>query len=300
MRAPVQSVEISVQAEGKLALVFAVFFLASAPAPTLAFNPAGCGAGECKDCHKLDQAEAAGFVAGMANTVEGVGFANIPGLFEVQTVTKGTRFPLYIDFSKSWVLQANVAAVRGQVAKSAPMAAPTGTNPGPSAAVARTGKGSCGQVSVPKVANKPMTVDLTKLKPEGSLLLGKKGSKKTIVVFTDPQCPWCKKLHEEMKKAVETDSTVAFSIRMLPLAIHQGAYDLCKSVVCAGTMAALEDAFAGKKLPPTSCDGKSLEETIAFVRANGISSTPTLVMPDGKIVPGFRKAEELLELLSKK
>src|SRR5512138_3948990 len=104
----------ALECSGLAILIWGCLGLAALPSQGLAFNKAGCGAGECRECHSLDMAEAAGLVSGMARTVEGVGFAKIPGLFEVQTVTNGHRFPLLVDFSKSWVLQANVAPVRGK------------------------------------------------------------------------------------------------------------------------------------------------------------------------------------------
>ncbi|MEN8687266.1 MAG: thioredoxin fold domain-containing protein [Desulfuromonadales bacterium] len=36
---------------------------------------------------------------------------------------------------------------------------------------------------------------------------------------------------------------------------------------------------------------------MALARELGIRSTPTLVMPDGRVIPGYRKAEAILTII---
>ncbi len=241
---------------------------AAAPAPSLATGGGGCGAGECRDCHALTVAEAAGFLQGMADSVVSVAFAPVPGLFEAQVLHEGQRFPLYIDFSKSWVLQANLAPIR--------------------------------QGGGPTAAAPPRSYDVGPLLPGTALVVGKREAKRKVTVFTNPRCSFCVKLHPELKKAAAADPETAFFIKLLPLKTFPGSYDLCRAVTCAGTVEALEEAMAGKELVPApGCEAGELKATIAFAKANGLSSTPTLVLPGGRVAPGFRKAEEILELLKK-
>jgi thiol:disulfide interchange protein DsbC len=62
-------------------------------------------------------------------------------------------------------------------------------------------------------------------------------------------------------------------------------------------MELLEASFAGKPVPPANCDIPVIDQTLALVGELGIRSTPTLVMPDGQVVPGYRKAEALLAII---
>jgi thiol:disulfide interchange protein DsbC len=41
-----------------------------------------------------------------------------------------------------------------------------------------------------------------------------------------------------------------------------------------------------------------VEETIRLGRSMGINSTPTLVLPDGRVMPGYREAAELRKLIN--
>ena len=80
--------------------------------------------------------------------------------------------------------------------------------------------------------------------------------------------------------------------------MHPNAYDISKSIVCNNSMEYLELSFAGKPVPPPNCEIPVIDETIALARELGIRSTPTLVMPDGRIIPGYRKADALLTIIS--
>ena len=79
--------------------------------------------------------------------------------------------------------------------------------------------------------------------------------------------------------------------------MHPNAYGTSKSIVCSKSMEFLEASFAGKPVPPASCDASVVDQTLALVGDLGIRSTPTLVLPDGLVVPGYKKAEALLLLI---
>lgn len=62
----------------------------------------------------------------------------------------------------------------------------------------------------------------------------------------------------------------------------------------------LEASLAGKPVPPPLCDTPVVDQTLALAKELGINSTPTLVLPDGTMIAGSRKAENLLRLLGSK
>lgn len=92
---------------------------------------------------------------------------------------------------------------------------------------------------------------------------------------------------------------VAFYIKMFPLKSHPGAYEKAKAVVCGKSLALLEDAFAGKELPKAKCATSAPLENSRLAEKLGIASTPTLVLPDGRVVHGYRDARALKELIGK-
>ncbi|MBZ0157423.1 MAG: thioredoxin fold domain-containing protein [Alphaproteobacteria bacterium] len=102
-----------------------------------------------------------------------------------------------------------------------------------------------------------------------------------------------------MKQVVKERPDITFYIKMYPLKSHPGAYEKAKAIVCEKSLALLEDAFAGKTLPKAKCTTSVLEENSRLAEKLGIASTPTLVLSDGRVVPGYRDAKTLKEMIGK-
>jgi len=238
-----------------------------AVAPARAFMEEGCGAGNCADCHRLSVQEAATLFKGNVDKVHKVELAEVPGLWLVEVEKDKKRFPVFIDFSKAYVVSGNIIRL------------------------------SDGQSIT---ANRPAEnkrVEVSQIPLDDALLLGKATAKTKVIVFTDPECPYCKKLHTELHDVVRRDPEIAFLIKLFPLKMHPNAYTISKSIICNRSMAMLEDSFAGKPVPPPLCETRAVDETLALVAKLGINSTPTLVLPDGRILPGYKKADDLLKIL---
>ncbi|MDD5761283.1 MAG: DsbC family protein [bacterium] len=248
------------------AVLSALLFLAAAPAAH-AFTGEGCGSGVCTDCHSLTRDEAARILGGNVDNVLSVGMSPVGGLWEVAVEKAGQRWPLYIDFSKKHV-------IAGQII----------------------------QMSTKKnlTEDRMMSmnrIDVSQVPLAGAIVVGKKDAKRRIVVFDDPNCPHCAKLHETAKGIVAKHPDVAFFVRPFPRNGDPPTYETALSIVCAGTTQALEDAFAGKPLPKGKCGSKAVDETIAAAKRFNIRSTPTMIFPDGRVVPGALDADAILSLL---
>jgi thiol:disulfide interchange protein DsbC len=244
------------------------FFFLLAAGHVHAFSKEG-GSGSCGDCHTLTVQEAKGLLRGV-DKVHKVELSEVPGLWVVDAEKDRQRFPVYIDFSKSYLIAGNVIRLRDNLNISAERQARS--NP----------------------------VDISRIPLGDALLLGSAQAKKKAIVFTDPECPFCKRLHHEMEEVVKRDPDIAFWIKLYPLKMHPNAYATSKSIVCAKSMAMLEASFAGKTVPPPLCETKAIDENIALAAELGINSTPTLILPDGVIAPGYKKADDLLRLLGSK
>ena len=123
--------------------------------------------------------------------------------------------------------------------------------------------------------------------------------KKRLFVFTDPECPFCAKMHVELKKLTALEPDLAIFIKLYPLKMHPNAYDKSRVILNRKSLALLEKSFAGEKLPaPGARDAKKpVDDTMRFAESAGINSTPTLVLPDGRILPGFKDAAAMRKLL---
>lgn len=201
------------------------------------------------------------------DNVLSVGPSPVNGLWEVGVEKAGQRWPLYIDFSKEYV-------IAGQIIQ-------LSTNKN------LTGKR---MLSMNRV-------DVSQIPLDGAIVVGRKDAKRRIVVFDDPNCPHCAKLHQTSKEIVAKHPDVVFYVKPFPRNGDAPTYEMALSIVCLGTEQALEDAFAGKPLPKGECGSQAVKETSQVAQRFNIRSTPTMVFPDGRVVPGALEADAILSLL---
>jgi protein-disulfide isomerase len=102
-----------------------------------------------------------------------------------------------------------------------------------------------------------------------------------------------------MKKVIEKRKDIAFYIKMFPLKIHPGAYEKAKAIVCEKSLALLGDAFEKKQLPKPKCETSVIDENLKLAEKLGISGAPALIMPDGRVISGYREADALIQLITK-
>jgi thiol:disulfide interchange protein DsbC len=146
------------------------------------------------------------------------------------------------------------------------------------------------------------SLDVSTIPVDKAVIMGNPKGTKKLYVFTDPDCPYCRKGHLELKKLVALVPDVAVYIMLYPLPMHPGAYDKSRAILETKSMEMLDKAFDGKDVPKPSRENSktALDEIIKFANANGISGTPTMVMPDGKVEVGMRDAETLKKMLEGK
>ncbi|PKN13554.1 MAG: protein-disulfide isomerase [Deltaproteobacteria bacterium HGW-Deltaproteobacteria-4] len=252
--------------------------------PVFAFSQEGgmgCGAGKCSDCHSLSLKEATTLLKGI-DKVLAVEFSELPGFWTVDAEKAGQKFPIFVDFSKKYVLAGSIIKIAtGEDLTQQRMAQLNKGNPAaaPSSAVAKK-------------------VDIKSIPVDDAILLGRADAKSKVIVFTDPECPYCKKVHSEMQEVVKADPNIAFLIKLMPLKMHPNAYGLSKTILCStNPLSVLEAVFHGAPVAPSACPTTKVDETLASAQQLGITSTPTLILPDGTILPGYKKAPDLLKIL---
>lgn len=235
-----------------------------------AFQKEGCGMGECRDCHTLAPKEVSGILGNLVDNVLKVEASPVQGLWVVDIVKQGKKFPIYIDFSKKFLIS-------GQVVRLSTKEDITGT----------------------RYENlNAVTVNPAEIPLKDTLLVGSPDAKKMVIVFSDPDCHFCGKLHQEMKTVVEKDPGVAFYIKIYSRNNNPASVEKAKAVICSQSLSMMEDAYAGKKLPSPTCTTNAAEETFKLAEKLNIRGTPALVLPNGKVISGYRPADVLLQLLA--
>ncbi|MEW6570239.1 MAG: DsbC family protein [Nitrospirota bacterium] len=226
---------------------------------------------DCMKCHQLSNN---GAVNLLKDAVAGVKVLEIKpgpvkGLWEIAAEANGRKALYYVDFSKKFIVVGNVFDLK------------TKTNLTQERFLA---------------LNK---VDVSLIPLDDAIVIGDKQAKKRIIVFTDPDCPYCARLHAETKKVIEKRKDIAFYVKMFPLKMHPGAYEKSKAIVCEKSLALLDDAFEKKKVPKPKCETSVVDDNIKLAEKIGISGTPALIMPNGTLIPGYKDADSLISLVDK-
>jgi thiol:disulfide interchange protein DsbC len=253
-------------------LGFAAFLLTGGAPGLHAYQKEAGPAKECAECHRLSPEEAGKILGKMVDKVVGVVPGPFPGTWEVDVEKGGKKYPLYLDYSGKYLFN-------GQVIRTSDMENLTGLR----------------YIDLNRV-------DVSTIPLADAIVVGNPKAKKKVIVFDDPDCPWCKRLHGEIKQVVAKDPEVAFFVRVYSRNNNPASVEKARSIVCGKKESAklLEDAFDGKKLPAAQCKTDAVEETAKLAGKLGIQGTPAMVLPDGRLVNGYMQADALLELLKGK
>lgn len=119
--------------------------------------------------------------------------------------------------------------------------------------------------------------------------------KRKLAVFSDPDCPYCKKAEQEF---VKLDNVTIYTF-LYPLAMHGDAPRKSRLVWCAKDRSqAWLDLMLKGKLPegkPTCKD--PVDDNLALGAKLRIEGTPALILANGKRIPGYAPAEKLSAML---
>ncbi|MDV3505049.1 DsbC family protein [Marinobacter sp. M-5] len=118
--------------------------------------------------------------------------------------------------------------------------------------------------------------------------------KAEIAVFTDIDCPYCRKMHDEVPELNRYGITVHYYgfPRSGP---NTSSFNKYVSVWCnQDQRGAMDDAKAGKRIEGASCDNP-VREQYNLGGQVGVTGTPAIVLEDGNMVRGYVPAKQLAE-----
>ena len=120
--------------------------------------------------------------------------------------------------------------------------------------------------------------------------------KATLTVFTDVDCPYCRKLHAE----VEALNTMGIAVRYLAFprtGLNTETHFKMVSTWCAeDRLAMMTSAKRGGEVPKADCKNPVTSQ-YHLGREVGVTGTPALVLEDGTILPGYVPAATLATYL---
>jgi thiol:disulfide interchange protein DsbC len=100
-----------------------------------------------------------------------------------------------------------------------------------------------------------------------------------------------------MKKIIEERKDIVFYLKVYPIRNQPEAYEKSKSILCEKSLALLEDAFENKPIPKPKCETSAVDENMRLADKIGVKSVPSVILPDGRILPGYKDAKTLILLI---
>jgi len=243
--------------------------LISVPLSAHAF-PTKKGDKACTECHQLSKKEAEELVKKIApnGKVTDVKVAPLKSVWQIDVdAGEGKHGTIYLDFSKKFVIAGQIVPVE-TIGKQPP----------------------------------PRKVDVSKIPLDDALMVGAATARKKVIVFTDPDCPYCRELHKIMKQVVAKRGDIAFAVILNPLPMHKDAPKKAQTILCTKSLEILDDAFEGKTVPEpaATCTADAVERSKALANSFEFQGTPTLVRDDGIVLFGFLPEDQLQEWIDKK
>lgn len=136
-------------------------------------------------------------------------------------------------------------------------------------------------------------VPLDSLPLQSAIKIVKGDGKRHVAIFTDPNCPYCKKLEKELLDITNV------TIYTLLYPVLNGSMEVSKKIWCSDNQIKAWDDFMLRNIAPTAKDCETpLDKLVKSGKENKVSGTPTLVFADGSIVGGMIPAAVIEEKLN--
>ncbi|MBE2294936.1 MAG: DsbC family protein [Phycisphaerales bacterium] len=124
-------------------------------------------------------------------------------------------------------------------------------------------------------------------------------TKYTITVFTDIDCGYCRKMHSQ----IASYNKEGIKVRYLWFpreGIGSEAFNKSVSVWCADDRkAALTKAKQGASIEQKTCDNP-VKAQYELGQKLGVRGTPSMILEDGEMLPGYVPPTQLAELLARR
>jgi thiol:disulfide interchange protein DsbC len=199
-----------------------------------------------------------------AAKIEGIQPSPIPGLFEVRVRTANGPQILYTDATGTHLIDGSIYHL------------------------------ASGRDLTEERLRRLTAIRFEALPLDQAVKIQRGSGRRTLVMFSDPYCPYCQQFEQTLQKI---DDIVVY-VFMYPVIRPQNA-DHSKAVWCSPDRAKawLELAIQHKR-PAASADcDNPVEKNLELGRSLRVTSTPTLILPTGERVAGGLPLADLLDLL---
>jgi thiol:disulfide interchange protein DsbC len=121
-----------------------------------------------------------------------------------------------------------------------------------------------------------------------------KEEKYVINVFTDVDCPYCAKLHANMRQMNDLGITVKYLASPLEQ-LHPNAQSAMEKIWCAEDRELAMHNYKSKRYLPDSPDCiNPVSEQLAISKQLGVNGTPSIFFENGTNLPGYLPPNDIL------
>ncbi|MDC0903823.1 DsbC family protein [Candidatus Thioglobus sp.] len=144
-----------------------------------------------------------------------------------------------------------------------------------------------------KVKNLKLAL-INTIKDSDKIIYKAQNEKYQVHVFTDVDCPYCRKLHNSIGKM--NDLGISVKYLASPLAsLHPKAQAKMQKIWCADDRNQAMDDYndSGTIVDVSNCDNPVADQ-LEISKQLGVTGTPAIFLSDGTHLPGFVPADKLL------
>ncbi len=143
-----------------------------------------------------------------------------------------------------------------------------------------------------QVEQKAIATQINNIPMQEMVVFPAKDSKTHITVFTDTDCGYCQKLHSEVAEL----NKLGVEVRYLAFprqGVGSHGYNTLTSIWCADDpLDAMNEAKARRDVPSKTCKNP-IDKQYALGQSVGVQGTPTIILANGQMIPGYQPAKQL-------
>jgi thiol:disulfide interchange protein DsbC len=286
-----------------------LFFAGLMSAASLAMAAESCLGGGSK----VSTSEVQKALSGILGNAKVVSVSNAPisGLYEVVIESGGRKVPIYVDCNLKYLVNGEIIDINRKVSLTRErfqQLQSQANSEKEEKLVKILGKDKVEMLKKEGLLEAVNIVDLKSI-PKPNVSYGNGNIK--IYVITDPQCPFCARLHEEIKKVLAQRKDISFEMIMYPLPFHKHASGVAQNIICQNDntlkQKTLDTAFSytlkndenglTSLEKPCNAGKTAVDNNQKYGQANGVNGTPTIIFPKGVAISGALPADKLNKLI---
>ena len=145
--------------------------------------------------------------------------------------------------------------------------------------------------------SKRRSIILSNLKPSELISFKSKNEKYSVTVFTDVDCGYCRKLHNQIEEYNKLGITINYAA--FPRSgLGTDSFTKMVNAWCSdNTKLSLTRLKNNKEVDVNFCDNQPVSKHYAIGKKLGVTGTPAIFSTDGILIPGYLSPEDLLTKL---